>query len=190
MKTKRSSLIVVHGAPASGKTYFSHWLSRQLNLPVLSKDDIKEELFSHFDYSSVEQSKNIGAASFDLLWLWLSKLMPHGQDLIIETAFFAKYSQPKIIDLAQNHNYRIIQIFCHADEQVRHQRYIDRAHGSARHPGHMDKQRLAEFNTRAANEYQAMDLPGTLITLDTTSLDDLSYQDVLQQVTQELNRED
>lgn len=187
MTPDKPTIIVIHGAPASSKTHFSQWLSQELQLPLLSKDDIKEELYNHFDYTSIDQTKNIGAASFELLWLWLSTLMPFKQTLIIETAFFAKLSQPKIIALAHRYGYNIIQVFCQAAESVRHQRYVARANGPDRHPGHMDRERLAEFQIRTAVEYRSMDLPGSTLTLDTTDLDNLDYQNILQKIVQELN---
>ncbi len=186
----KPTLIIIHGAPGSGKTYASRWLSQQLSIPLLSKDDIKEELYNHFDYQTVDQSIKIGAASFELLWLWLSKLMPFGQNLLIETAFYAKYNQPKITELAHSHNYQIIQVFCQADEDVRHQRFVDRAHGPDRHPGHMDKQRLADLINQpgqsADQQYQPLDLPGSLFFLDTTDFDKIDYQLLLDQINKEL----
>lgn len=177
-------LLIVNGAPATGKTYLSHWLSQQLDLPLLSKDDIKEELFNHFDCSSKEKSQALGAVSFDLLWLWLSKLMPFRQTLIIETSFNLIYSQPKIIDLTTSHNYATIQIYCQAEEQIRQQRFADRARSSQRHPGHQDKPRLPEITS--ISQYQPIDINGPTITVDTTSFDTLDLQAILDPIKQEL----
>jgi predicted kinase len=176
----RSTLIVVHGAPASGKTELSRWLADELHLPLFSMDDIKDELFNHFDHQSIEQSEQIGGASLGVLWVWLESLMKAGTtSLIVETAFPGTESEPRLVRLARDHGYQLEQIFCHADEQTLRRRYIDRAHTPVRHPGHRDLERVEGQPIPTESSFRAMDLPGPLIDLDTSDLHSVRYEKVL-----------
>ncbi len=175
------SLIVVHGAPASGKTELGRWLARELRLPLLSMDDIKDELFAHFDHETIAQSERIGGASLDILWLWLETLMAAGTtSLIVETAFPQDQSEERFQRLAADHGYQIAQVFCHADEHTLRRRYIERARTPGRHPGHRDLERVEGQPIPAESSFRAMELPGLLIDLDTNDLDSVSYEDILE----------
>lgn len=174
------TLIVVHGAPASGKTELGRWLAQRLRLPLLSMDEIKDELFNHFEHETIAQSERIGGASLDVLWLWLETLMRAGTtSLIVETAFPQGQSEPRFQRLAADHGYRLAQIFCHADEHTLRRRYVDRARTPGRHPGHRDLERVEGQPIPAESSFRAMELPGFLIDLDTSDLDSVSYEDIL-----------
>jgi predicted kinase len=178
------TLIVVHGAPATGKTCLSQWLAAELRLPALAKDDIKEALFDHFDHRSIEQSDRIDAPSFDLLWLWLERLMAAGTgSYIVETAFANEDNQPRLRQLIRHYGYRVVQIYCHADERVLRERYVERAMTPQRHPGHQDLRRVEGQSIPAESSYQAMDLPGPLIDVDTTDLAAVDYRAIRERLS-------
>ena len=46
-------LILITGAPCTGKTTIAQHLVGKFQLPVVHKDDIKERLFDRLDYSQV-----------------------------------------------------------------------------------------------------------------------------------------
>jgi broad-specificity NMP kinase len=46
-------LILITGAPCTGKTTIAQHLAGKFQLPVVHKDDIKERLFDRLDYSQV-----------------------------------------------------------------------------------------------------------------------------------------
>lgn len=46
-------LILISGAPCTGKTTIAQHLAGKFQLPVVHKDDIKERLFDRLDYSQV-----------------------------------------------------------------------------------------------------------------------------------------
>jgi predicted kinase len=46
-------LILITGAPCTGKTTIAQHLAGKFQLPVVHKDDIKERLFDRLDYSRV-----------------------------------------------------------------------------------------------------------------------------------------
>lgn len=177
-------LIVVHGPPASGKTRLSQWLARELQLPLISRDTIKEALFGHFDFQTVEQSDRIDAASYDLLWAWLDALMVTGErGYIVETAFVNSIGEPALTRLLERHGHRVVQMFCHANEPVLRQRYVERAKTSGRHPGHKDLQNVENQPIPERSSFRPMNLPGDLLDIDTSNLNDVDYQEILDRLT-------
>ena len=81
-------IVLVSGPPASGKTTLARPLAERLGFALLSKDDIKESLFTALDGppGDVAFSRSIGAASMDLLWA----LAPHCPAVVLEANFRAQ----------------------------------------------------------------------------------------------------
>ena len=60
--------VLVGGWPGSGKTTLSRALATELDLPLLSKDEIKEALFASLGRpATVEESQRLGRAAVDAL---------------------------------------------------------------------------------------------------------------------------
>ena len=55
--------ILVSGLPATGKSTMAAYLSKQLGIPVFSKDAIKERLFDTLGFSSREEKVRLGVAA-------------------------------------------------------------------------------------------------------------------------------
>ncbi len=169
-------LVVVHGAAAAGKTLLSQSLAQALEMPLISTDDIKESLFDHFPHGTIAESDRISAASLDLLWIWLDRLMELGLvSLIVESVFPETTSEPRLGELLDLHGYRAVQIYCHATEPVLRERYVARARTPGRHPGHQDLRRVEGQPIPDHGPYRPLDLPGLLIDLDTTDLATVDY---------------
>ena len=85
-----ANVILVSGAPASGKTVLAEELAARLRLPLLSKDRIKETLFDALDVDDgVEWSRRLGYASFQMLMRWMGELVRGEAAFLVENAFHA-----------------------------------------------------------------------------------------------------
>jgi gluconate kinase len=147
-------LVVVAGPPASGKTTIARTLSRELRLPLVAKDDLKEMLFDALGTGDREWSRSLGRATFGLMFHLLREQLGAGCSVIAEANFRTFEPMPP---------HRALQIYCTAPREVLLERYARRA----RHPGHLDGELLAELRGGLLDDYVPLPLDGELIEIDT-----------------------
>jgi adenylate kinase family enzyme len=75
-------LILISGFSCTGKTTLASKIAKRYLLPSISKDEIKESLYDSLGYSDREWSKKLGIASYDLLYLFMNKLLVNKQSII------------------------------------------------------------------------------------------------------------
>jgi predicted kinase len=83
----RPLLVIVCGAPGSGKTDLSLKIAGSLMMPLLSKDLIKEALMESEPATDRDGSMAIGKTSFALLFQLAGALLRHGPGLVLEAPF-------------------------------------------------------------------------------------------------------
>jgi predicted kinase len=156
-------LVVVTGMPASGKTTVARELAEQLELPLVTKDDIKELLYEALGVGDVEWSRRLGSAAYSLIFAFARELLSVGRPVIVEANFFAGQHEADFLRLPPH---RLIQVHCHAPLELLTDRFAAR---SERHPGHLDRERVGELSERlASGVHSALPLDGELIELDTS----------------------
>jgi predicted kinase len=131
-------LVVIQGAPGTGKTTLVRQIEDKISIPVIGKDDIKELLFDRLPQSDKDFSQLQGKASFGMLYAFTRTFLENGKPIMIEGAFHTELSRANIGAIIAATDARFLEIFCHVDETVRIQRFIDRANDSSRHPAHLD----------------------------------------------------
>jgi predicted kinase len=134
----RTIVVIVTGPPGAGKTRLGKWLARELGLPFIGKDDIKELLFETLGWKDREWSKRLGQASFELLFHFLECHLAAAKSVVVETAFIPEFHNARFSELQDKYGFELVQIVCTACEEILHKRFADRCTSGERHPGHVD----------------------------------------------------
>jgi predicted kinase len=177
-------VLLITGAPASGKSTLGRRLARDLALPYISKDVFKETLFDTLGWEDRAWSRLAGLASTHLLYRTAAALLEAGQSLAMESNFYPQWDTPALLDLRVAYGCQFVQVVCTTDGPTLYARFEQRARSGERHPGHADDKNLDEWRERLLTEqWPALPLPGAVIEVDTTTtLDSAIYRDVLARV--------
>ena len=149
--------------PAAGKTTLARALSGALGLPLVTKDDIKEELYDALGVGDAEWSQRLGKASYALIFVFCRELLARGNSGIAEANFFAGVDEARFAELPPH---SLVQVHCAAPLDVLLARWESRRD---RHPGHLDRERAAELRQRLDEGiHRPLALAGELIEVDTS----------------------
>lgn len=127
--------VVVSGPPASGKSTLAPLLARELALPLVAKDTIKDALMSLLPVPDVETSRQLGRAAVAAM-LAVAAQSPTGA--VIESNFYRSVAAERLRLLPG----RVVEVFCRCDREVAAHRY--RARAGTRAAGHFDGLRTME----------------------------------------------
>ncbi len=166
------SVLIVTGAPAAGKTTLARRLAADLALPLISKDDIKETLFDTLGWSDDEMwARQLGIASWNLLYQHTGHLAAAGLSLIAESNFEARFADERWQAIGQRYPVHFVQLLCWAEDGLVTERYLARIADGTRHPGHVDRIRTDEYDAAALRaRYTFLNLPGERRAVDTGQL--------------------
>jgi predicted kinase len=138
--TRKPRLIVVSGAPATGKTSLARSLGSSLGLPVLHKDHLKEAIADETGPPpDVATSQRLGLAAYRVLFEVTAELVAAGSDLIIESNFRRGRSEGELAAFVAAADARLVH--CTASSDIVLARYRDRFKRGERHPAHLDADR-------------------------------------------------
>lgn len=182
----KPKLIVITGMPGSGKTTIADFLGSNLSLPLIEKDKIKEMLFNRLGWSEREWSKKLGMATYDLMDYFIEQQLLNGYSVIIESNFKPEFDSLKFQKWKHLYNCDIIQILCHADNDILYNRFISRANSGERHPGHADANSLKEwkeFFSNPNNITQPIDVESKIKKVDTSDFSKVNLEDIVVYIT-------
>jgi predicted kinase len=168
----RPLLVVVTGAPASGKTTIARDLAAELGLPLVVKDDIKERLYEAFG-SGDELEAKIDRAAAAILFTTVDSQLAAGVSVLAESNFEARSDPAPFRALCAKHDFALVQIHCSRDPDAVEQEFAERVEEGRRHPGHRDEPGDAA-DVRADMEsgrWDPLDIPGELIEIDADDFD-------------------
>ena len=83
----QSTMIIVTGRPAAGKSTLARWLSQELKLPLVSKDTIREELFDRLGWKDRKWAQELGKASVDMMFYFARAELAVGGSIIMDNSF-------------------------------------------------------------------------------------------------------
>lgn len=167
---RRPLVLIITGAPASGKTTLGRQVAAALNLPYLSKDLFKETLFESLGWSDRDWSRRLGGASMALLFRSAQALLEAGQSVALESNFYAAWDTPQLLALGERFRCRFVQVVCTAPGPTLAERFEQRERSGERHPGHGGAAALDEILPRLVAEcWDALELEGPVFTVDTSN---------------------
>ena len=165
----KPALVIVGGAPASGKSSLAVELGGRLRLPVLSRDAIKEPLMDQLGTQEGGGSHVAGGAAYAVLYVILDKLLAAGVGVVAESNFTRGEAERYLRPLVERSS--AMQLVCETSAAEIVQRYKERDKEGDRHPGHesADPATLADLGQSVRfGQYDPLDLDIPLLRIDST----------------------
>jgi predicted kinase len=153
-------LVLVSGSPGSGKSTLASRLAADLNVPLLSKDTIKEALGRTLEVDSVERSKQLGGASVDALYALIDVQLGLGVSVVVDHAFHQDLADA-VLPMVERST--TVLVHCRAPEAVLTERVAGRQVRGERNPVHRDGDRAIDWD-----RYGVMELDVATLLVDTS----------------------
>ena len=128
--------ILVTGIPAAGKSSMARKLADYYQIPMISKDDIKEILFDDLGFNSREVKVKEGVAAMHIMYYMAEQMMRVKKPFILENNF-EFISKEELIKLLNEYEYQAITVALTGDYPTIYQRFLERNESPTRHRGHV-----------------------------------------------------
>ena len=176
MQSSRPFVVLVTGAPGSGKTTLGRRLADDLGCAFLSKDAIKERLAdTHGLPHTVADSNRLGARAYAALFEE-ARVAASDEAVVVESNFRRGMAEPELAEMASAVETRVVH--CTTTRQLIEARY--RARWADRHPAHLDGLRVDDvLRDLDAGTYEPLQLAVPTLLVQTDHGYQPSYDAVL-----------
>lgn len=169
---KKPLLIIVTGAPCTGKTKLAGEVSLNTGIPCFSRDAFKEILFNSLGTDDRKWSKKLGLASYNLLFFVLNQFVQSKKSIMVESNFDSNRAKPDFLKIESIGEFNILQIVLMSDADIIMKRFLKRAISGERHPGHVDETNIDELKIiLTERDFGAIDLESEVIIIDTNDFE-------------------
>ena len=190
-----SVCILIAGLPASGKSTFAGLLGRELGLPCLSKDSIKESLFDTLGFASRAEKVRLGVAAYQVQLDLAESMLRAGQSVILENNF-EDSSRAPLLEMLDRIGAKPLTVMLDGDIAAIHARFAARDASPERQRGHVVNTRypetepapvapipLGQFSAGTESRgYRRFDVGGPRLRVDTTDLSAVDWTAALEWV--------
>jgi predicted kinase len=160
-------VVLVSGAPASGKSTLARQVAADFALPLLAKDLIKETLFDALGTPDRARSSELSLASFRVLYAVLGQLVDASVSVVVDCNFHRGHSEDELRPLVARS--RAVLVHCQTTPDEITRRYERRVALAQRHPGHHDSTFRNDLAaTLGSGIYDPIDLDLPTIRVNTT----------------------
>jgi hypothetical protein len=167
---RKPQCVIVTGRPGSGKATLSGKLGRELWMPVISRDEIKEGYVNTFGVKHDELPPDANAVATDLFFGIVNQYLAGDISIVIEAAFQHKvweFRMPDIVKAGMP-----IFILCSIDGKLATERYLQRGLADPRREYFHGDKRVIDYRERGVisppSEYVEphFDLPAIRVSTD------------------------
>jgi len=188
----KSTMILVSGVPATGKTTFATWLSSEIGVPLFCRDRVfekyKEIAKANFEnlFLGDEEQGRLWEASDELYWFLCEEIMKSSSSLIIESSF--RNDKKEIItDLIEKYKYQTVNVHLDAPIEIICRRFNERSYKNGGNEISLETSKiiLQAGIIKSASDFRYGDC---IIYVDTTDFSTVSYEDIAEQIRQYILR--
>ena len=183
---KKPVLVLISGAPGTGKTHLAQRLAESLPVVVLEKDAIKETLFDTLGEDDRDWSRMLGTAAFALLRALVESHLKARQPVVVEANFQREYEGPWVDRMSERYDANVLELHCHTDPETVLSRVARRIGSDERHSGHGPGDVAVEELRESYQRYGPVTAGGGLILIDATDFAAVDYTAIVEQVRSSL----